>query len=241
MKKQLSEKETEHHNIPQSVGGSHEEVNITILPESRHSDYHQWASNRAPCLLSRLMTLKSIGIDGQSVSPEDLNILFQIVTRRDWNLLYEPFAVRNLIMPNAVKYARKVAEFSIQHLTEEREEIRRVLEILSATNPNIKPGDFVRHYSKFFKSNNPGDALEKLCTERHDDELCWTKPMQNETRRHIIILAKHMDMISLGKLDREEMKVVLNKELGIVSRHIVEWQRELEPFENGNGNSDKKK
>ena len=154
MEKQPSKKEAEHHNIPQSVGGSHEEINITILPKSRHSDYHQWASNRAPCLLSRLMTLKTIGLDGKSVSPEDLDTLFQIVTRRDWNLLYEPFAVRNLIMPNAVRYARKVAEFSIQHLAEEREEISRVLKILRVTNPSVKPDDFVRNYFSFLNRPN---------------------------------------------------------------------------------------
>lgn len=231
-----NEKTTLHHNIPRSRGGSHEEVNLTLMPECRHDGYHQWASNLTPCYALRMMALNSIGTEGKSLNSETLKTLFKITMRRDWNLLYDPFAVRNLIMPKAIRYAEKVAENSIVHLEQERREIRRVLRLLTEANPHRSKSPALKHALRFFDAETPGTAIERFCTERFDDELCWAKPMKQLTRKGLVDMAKHSDYVSMGRLERSRIVEVLKIQLGFVERHRKEWQEELLPPENGNGN-----
>ncbi len=219
---------TDHHNVPGSLGGSDESINLSRIEDGHHGDFHEWASNHLPCQLTRLLAIHAIGTE-KPVEPDTLETVFQITTLKNWTKLYDRDAMHLVSEPTGLKHACKAAENNADHLLVELSDIRRTLQAL--TNGGVFPVKNSLVLPKaldFFGVETALDALRELHSEVDDEgNLAWVKPMQEVTRQSIDdALNGRVKKRRLQK-QRKAFIQILRKQQKIVEEHYEHWKDAL--------------
>ncbi len=215
----------DHHGVPRSSGGSDEHINISYVNKERHDQFHAWAHNRRPCLNTRLVALHSIGLDQGAMHPETIQTLFEITTMRDWYKLYYGDAFKNITKFSAPAASQEIFDALGNHITEERLCLQQTLGALTGRGSfPVKDHLILPRCLRFFNESTPARALQEMYTEdanRHG--LAWVKPMQQQTRTHILFALKRDNSLRRPKDLTRQLQIVLKKQLDHILQHEEEW------------------
>lgn len=226
-------RENLHHNMPTSRGGSDHDDNLSRVRVPRHDNFHDWAFNRTPCALTRLIAMHGIGQGEETIDPEVLNTIFQITTMSNWNRLYVAQTFHPVTLAASRKLAMKAAEYTRTHLLEEQLVLRNAIHaITNGGRINAQLSPFTSQALEFFKARNSAEAIHSMYTERYAEQLSWVKPMQEQTREDIVRTVRN-GMVPYDQRHKSQLVRVLHKQQSYICRYLDEWDgacpRELRP------------
>jgi hypothetical protein len=190
-----------HHNVPQIRGGSDESENLSPARVSRHNGFHRDVGGvMVPTELARTIALHSVGLirEGRSMGPEQLDNVFQITTMQEWNRLYDSRAVEPIVTPFAAVNALDAMEVTRTLLLQEIAWTRQTIDALLGERETFPVDEHLlyRNALRFFDASDAGGAIEGVLTERHRNELTWSKPLRRQTRHDLLRWAGHVETFS---------------------------------------------
>ncbi|MFA6259623.1 MAG: hypothetical protein WCX29_03385 [Candidatus Peribacteraceae bacterium] len=228
-------KRTAHHNIPTSIGGSDDPVNLVQDLGTEHERYHEWGMNRAPCFNIRLAAINSIG-SADCLSPASLRSILEITTMQRWQQLYMAGALRSVACPGAVERAIRSSDFQLTHWKEEELLIRKELHaLLNGAHYPVHNETRMLHINVIqtvkTKQGTLQQALRALLTERTPGrakkrgQYKWVNPMKPESR-HALIEAVKTGTAVPTREHRNDFERILEKQLQKVQQYIMAKQTE---------------
>lgn len=157
--------------------------------------------------------------------PETIEALFEITTMRDWYKLYDGNAFKNITKFSAPAASQEIFDALGHHITEERLCLQQTLGALSGKGPfPVEDQLLLRRCLSFFNESTPARALQEMYTEdanRHG--LAWVKPMQQQTRTHILFALRRDHSLRRPKDVTRQLQIVLKKQLNHILQHEEEW------------------
>lgn len=224
-----------HHQVPQSLGGSNEDINKIILPEQMHSDWHYWAGNLAPTAAARFMVLMSIGWQEGSLHPHFVKEYFRNSLKTTLDELYEESSLSRVTNLYGVSKAISNAKHQITHLQIER---RIVIANQQALQGKVDfPAHLVAQYPalflEFFETGKPYEALRRLFTQREEGNLAWVQPLKKRVRKKIMsqLHRKESTQWVPIKSEKDKLYAALETHKGQLSSKEQQWRTALYDFD----------
>lgn len=183
------EKRSDHHQLAQSLGGSHHEENRILIPHELHNGWHEWTGNLAPTTVARFMLLMSIGWEDGSINPDFLKYFFDKTDIDVLDKLYRPETLISGTELQAIEKAKTAAIHTINHLQVEIDVVKNIQEALKGNSPFPSQvfSRFAKSFLEFFGTESPAVALEELFTHRREGKLVWVNPLKESVRESIIL------------------------------------------------------
>lgn len=204
-----------HHVVPGSLGGTGHSSNLVDdVACGRHSDFHQWATNRLPDQNIRLVAINSVGSD-ECIHPEVLEGVLTSV-RIEPNELYVPEAFHQVLDQGAILKSMKALSFTVAHWTEELHHVRRTLLALTDGNKTFSPAKggkgLNNHFLDFWSANgvpkgtggvkkNVARGIQDLLEEKTNNKWTWVNSLENHVRLRLIACVKGGKSVKTSKFE----------------------------------------
>ncbi len=217
--------ETEHHAVPRSLGGSDRKANVVRVERDRHSKFHEWAANRPPCQLTRLLALHAIG--GETVPPPHfVESIFQITTIRDWTRHYRSEVFRSVSEPGGLRIAAKSADYLLTFCLEELVALRETYAAI--TNGGSFPAKNSRLLQRslhFFNTDAVNVAIKRMYTEKNQaGRVTWVGCMCESTRANILNIVGGMEHFKCGPKKLSAFTHIIKKQIRVIAEHERMWK-----------------